>query len=65
MNEKIKAKFVTEVWIADTDSNLQVSIAILKMETGGMIGIDSSFLEQDIGPVYSPLDEGVELEIEE
>ena len=28
-----------------------------------MVGIDGSYLEQDVGPVYSPYDKGVKLNI--
>jgi hypothetical protein len=28
-----------------------------------MIGIDASYLEQEVGPVFSPYDEGVEINI--
>jgi len=60
----MKTKFVTEIIVIDPDSGNEVGVAIYKLENGGMVGIDSSFIEQDIGPVYSPFDENTELEID-
>lgn len=60
----IKAKQIAETHFTDPDSGGEVHVAIFKMETGAMVGIDASFLEQDVGPVYSPYDNGVELDIE-
>jgi hypothetical protein len=59
----IKAKFVKEIVVTDPDSNAPVHVMIYKMESGGMVGLDSSFLEQDVGPVFSPLDKGVALDL--
>ncbi len=47
----------------DPDSKLPVEIEIRKLESGGMVGIDGSWLAADEGPTYSPYDEGVELVI--
>lgn len=61
----MKTKFVKEVIVIDPDTGNEVGVGIYKLETGGgMIGIDSSYLEQDVGPVYSPFDENIELEID-
>lgn len=62
--EKIKTKLVKVIQVIDPDSNLPVDVTILKMETGGMIGVDSSFLENTEEPVFSPFDEGVELDFD-
>ena len=62
---KIKIKQITEVSILDPDSNEMVDITIYKMETGGMIGIDSSFLSNTDEPIFSPFDNGIELDIKE
>ena len=59
----IKTKFVSHITVTDPDSNLPVELEIRKMETGIMIGIDGSYLEQDIGQVFSPYDENCLLEI--
>lgn len=61
----IKSKFVKIISVIDPDSNLPVEIEIRKLETGAMVGIDGSFLEQDVGKVYSPYDKGVEILINE
>ncbi|MCI0421511.1 MAG: hypothetical protein L0312_20180 [Acidobacteria bacterium] len=61
--QHVKTKFVVKVTVIDPDTNLPVEVEIRKMETGGMIGIDGSWLDQDVGPVFSPYDEGVLLEI--
>ena len=58
----IKSKFVTVVEVIDPDTNAPVEVEIRKLETGGMIGIDGSYLEQEVGPVYSPFDKGVEIQ---
>jgi len=63
--QPIKAKFVQEVEVLDPDTGLAVDVAIIKLETGGMIGIDSSYISQEGGPLYSPFDEGVELDYAE
>lgn len=55
----IKSKFVQTVTVIDPDSVAGVEIEIRKLETGGMMGVDASYLEQDVGPVYSPYDRGI------
>jgi hypothetical protein len=47
--------------VIDPDTNLEVEVEIRKLESGGMVGIDGSWLEQDVGPVYSPYDKNVVL----
>ena len=43
-----KANFVTEVTVIDPDSKGEVQVSIFKSEnSGGMFGIDSSFIEQN------------------
>jgi len=59
----IKTKYIQTVTVVDPDSGGEVAIEVRKLETGPMVGIDESYLEQDVGPVYSPYDRGVELEI--
>lgn len=48
-----RSKFVTSVRILDPDSRLTVEIEIRKLESGGLIGFDGSFLEQ-LGPDENP-----------
>jgi len=59
----IKTKFVSHVTVTDPDSGLPVELEIRKLETGAMVGIDGSYLEQDVGQVFSPYDENCPLEI--
>lgn len=63
MKNKLKLKYVDELEVTDPDSGLPVHITIVKMETGGMVGIDSSFLDNTDEPVFSPYDRNIELEI--
>lgn len=63
MSNKIKSKFVQVVTVTDPDTNLPVEVEIRKLETGGMVGIDASYLEQEVGPVHSPFDNGIEIDI--
>jgi hypothetical protein len=65
MPKKIKSKFVRVVTVTDPDTNLPVEVEIRKLASGGMVGIDASFLDQDVGPVYSPFDNGIEIDIPE
>ena len=60
---KTKAKFVKEVEVIDPDTGKIINIAIYKEEHGGMIGIDSSYIEQEITPLVSPFGNG-KLELE-
>ncbi len=60
-----KVKRITEITVTDPDSHLEVQVTIYKMENGGMVGIDSSFIANTDDPVYSPYDKKrVELDIE-
>ena len=61
--EAIKTKYVQTITVIDPDSGGDVSVEVRKLETGPLVGIDGSYLEQDVGPVYSPYDRGIELEI--
>lgn len=60
----IKGKFVKSITVLDEDSKAEVQVSIYKLETGGMIGVDESFLANTDEPVYSPYDVGVELNLE-
>ena len=62
---KLKGKFVRDVDVIDPDSKAPVTISVYKLESGGMIAVDSSFLEQEVGPVYSPFNQNIELELED
>ena len=59
----IKSKFIDVIRIEDPDTLAYVEIEIRKLETGAMVGIDGSYLEQDVGDVYSPYDKDEIIEI--
>jgi len=59
----LRTRFVGLVTITDPDTQCPVEIEIRKLETGALVGLDGSFLAQDVGPVFSPYDDGEELEI--
>jgi hypothetical protein len=60
----VKAKFVTEIEVIDPDTKNAIKVAIYKEQYGGMIGIDSSYIEQEVDPLVSPFGNG-ELELVE
>lgn len=64
MSKSIKGKLVHHHTAIDPDSGLEVVVCIVKLETGGMIGVDASFLENTDDPIYSPFDKGVELDLD-
>lgn len=59
----IATKFVRIVTVVDPDSKVQVDVEIRKMETGPMVGIDGSWLDQDVGDLYSPYDKGQKINV--
>ena len=62
--QKHPTKYVSSVTVIDPDTNAPVELEIRKeLHTQAMIGIDASFLEQDVGPVYDPYNPHTELEI--
>ena len=61
----MKSKFVAIVNVIDPDTKAVIEVEIRKLDSGGMIGIDGSFLDQDVGPIYSPYDKNVEVEIDD
>jgi len=56
VTSKVNGKFVAAITVLDPDTGGEVEIEIWKLENGGMIGIDASFLEQVGGPVWSVFD---------
>lgn len=60
----IEGKYVMHVTVIDPDSGAPVDVDIYKLDTGAMVGVDSSFIEQEVGEIYSPYDNGVELNLE-
>lgn len=61
----IDCKRVKTITVKDPDTKLPVEVVIVKLETGGMMGIDESFLANTDEPVYSAFDKGVELNVDE
>lgn len=61
------AKFINEVTVVDPDSMAEVEVSMFKHnESGGIFGVDSSYLDQcfekDIDPVIpDPFNEGDEV----
>ena len=59
MAELVKAKEVTTVTVTDPDTGNAVDVMIFKEETGGMGGVDASYVEQKVGSIISPHDNGM------
>ena len=49
-------------WLQNLDLENGEELAVYRLESGGLVGVDGSFLEQIEGPLYSPYDYGEELE---
>lgn len=60
----MKGKFLQSITVIDPDTNGEVRVSIYKLDNGGMIGVDESFLANTDEPVFSPFDLGVELDLE-
>ena len=60
----IKTKFIKTIKVIDPDTNNEVDVTLYKLETGGIVGIDESFIANTEEPVYSPFDKGVEINVE-
>lgn len=61
-----KTKFITEITVTDPDSGGEVEIEIHKdMQSGALLGIDSSFIEQMADIIPSPYNEGERLFLSE
>jgi hypothetical protein len=57
-------KFVQHVTVRDPDTGLDVELEIRKdVATGALVGLDGSYLGQDVGPIYDPYNRGEELDI--
>jgi len=61
----LNCKAVQTVTVIDPDSNLPVDVVIVKLESGGMMGIDASFLANTEEPVYSCFDKGIRLNVDD
>lgn len=62
--DAIRSKQIASVMQMDPDSGGEVELAIFKMESGAMVGLDASFIEQEVGPLYSPYDQNTQLNID-
>lgn len=60
----IKGKFVKSITVTDPDTNLPVEVDLFKLETGGMVGIDESFISNTDEPIYSPFDKNKKLDLD-
>jgi hypothetical protein len=60
---KQPTRYVTCVQVVDPDSQAPVALEVRKTEGGYLVGIDGSYLEHDVGPVYDPCNFGLELEV--
>lgn len=60
---KTATQYVGLIHILDPDTDAPVMLEIRKAAGGYLVGIDASYLEQDVGPVYDPCNFGHELEI--
>lgn len=58
----INGTFIQKLTVTDPDYNTPVEIEIYKLDSGGIIGIDSSYIESE-EPIYSPFDKGFEVNI--
>lgn len=63
MDRRIPSKQFATIVVTDPDTGAEVSVTMIKLDTGGIVGVDTSFLENTEEPVYSPFDCGVELNI--
>lgn len=52
------AKQVDTVTVTDPDTHAPVDVTIMKESAGGMFGVDSSFIHQGVGDVFSPFGNG-------
>lgn len=60
---KSPTRHVALVDVTDPDTKNPVAMEVRKTGGGYLVGIDASYLEQDVGPVYDPCNFGIELEI--
>lgn len=64
MAQTIKGKTIKTITVIDPDSKAPVEVSIIKLETGGMIGIDESFLSNTEDDIYSPFDKAVKIDLD-
>ena len=54
----VEAVQISVTTVTDPDTGNEVDVTIYKEEGGAMVGVDSSYVEQDIGPVISSVGNG-------
>jgi len=59
--KKTSGKFIGQTIVIDPDTKGEVTIEIYKLDGGGIVGVDASFLETML-PVYSPFDKNIEID---
>lgn len=64
-HRKVKHMTDTSTFVCKVDLSTGESVEIRRLEGGGLVGFDGSFLEQmsDEDVLYSPYDEGVTVEV--
>lgn len=65
IRKTIQCKKVKTIVVKDPDTKLPVHVVIVKLDTGGMMGIDESFLANTDEPVYSCFDKNVHIDVDE
>lgn len=60
----IKGKFIQTITVIDPDTGGEVKVDMFKLETGGTVGIDASYIEGTEEPIYSPFDKNRELNLD-
>jgi Zn-finger nucleic acid-binding protein len=56
---------VAQIMVKDPDTGHDVTLTIVKcQESGAMVGIDASYVDQEVGPVGDPYNEGHTLLLE-
>ncbi len=60
----IKGRFIKTITVTDPDSNAPVEVDLFKLNTGGIVGIDASFISNTDEPIYSPFDKNIQLDLD-
>ena len=61
-----ESKYIGKVTVTDPDTDAPVELEIRKLVvSGAMVGIDTSYIEQEVDEVYSPYNENTVIDIPE
>lgn len=63
MAKSTKGTFVKLVMVTDPETGGEVGIEIYKLSNGGMVGLDSSYVDTE-ETIYSPFDKNVEIDLD-